>query len=250
MRQIANFTIEDSPIARGGMGQIFRGYDSQGNVVAIKEILPEFATDWSIRTRIEKEVEFLLKCDHPSIVKLHLAFFDEYSQNYYIIMEMVEGLNIEQYVLRNGPIPEQESVEMILKILDALQCVHNAHIIHRDIKPSNIMIRPNGNICLLDFGVAKDMENGGGGTIAGSVIGTDGYMSPEQAGGYSVNYNTDIYSLGCVLFFMLTGHHAFNVLGSEYETKDAILSQDFPRLSKYKNNKNSIYSRRNKRMCF
>ena len=243
MRQIANFTIEDSPIARGGMGQIFRGYDSQGNVVAIKEILPEFATDWSIRTRIEKEVEFLLKCDHPSIVKLHLAFFDEYSQNYYIIMEMVEGLNIEQYVLRNGPIPEQESVEMVLKILDALQCVHNAHIIHRDIKPSNIMIRPNGNICLLDFGVAKDMENGGGGTIAGSVIGTDGYMSPEQAGGYSVNYNTDIYSLGCVLFFMLTGHHAFNVLGSEYETKDAILSQEFPRLSKYKKDASEVLQR-------
>lgn len=243
MRQIANFTIEDEPIARGGMGQIFRGYDGQGNVVAIKEILPEFATDWSIRTRIEKEVEFLLKCDHPSIVKLHLAFFDEQTQNYYIIMEMVDGLNIEQYVMRNGPIPEQESIEMILKILDALQCVHNAHIIHRDIKPSNIMIRPNGNICLLDFGVAKDMENGGGGTIAGSVIGTDGYMSPEQAGGYSVNYNTDIYSLGCVLFFMLTGHHAFNVLGSDFETKDAILSQDFPRLSKYNKDASEILQR-------
>lgn len=242
MRQIANFTIEDEPIARGGMGQIFRGYDSEGNVVAVKEILPEFATDWSIRARIEKEVEFLLKCDHPSIVKLHLAFFDEYSQNYYIIMEMVEGLNIEQYVLRNGPIPEQEAVEMILKTLDALQCVHNAHIIHRDIKPSNIMIRPNGNICLLDFGVAKDMDNGGG-TIAGSIIGTDGYMSPEQAGGYSVNYNTDIYSLGCVLYFMLTGHHAFNVLASEWETKDAILSQDFPKLSKYQKHASDVMQR-------
>ncbi len=243
MRKIANFTIEDEPIARGGMGQIFRGFDSQGRVVAVKEILPEFATDWSIRARIEKEVEFLLKCDHPSIVKLYLAFFDEQTQNYYIIMEMVEGMNIEQYVMRNGPIPEQESIEMILKILDALQCVHNAHIIHRDIKPSNIMIRPNGNICLLDFGVAKDMDTNSGGTIAGSVIGTDGYMSPEQAGGYSVNYNTDIYSLGCVLYFMLTGHHAFNVLGSEFETKDAILSQDFPRLSKYKKNISGVLQR-------
>ena len=244
MRQIANFTIEDEPIARCGMGQIFRGYDGQGNVVAIKEILPEFATDWSIRTRIEKEVEFLLKCDHPSIVKLHLAFFDEQTQNYYIIMEMVDGLNIEQYVMRNGPIPEQESIEMILKILDALQCVHNAHIIHRDIKPSNIMIRPNGNICLLDFGVAKDMESGGGNvTIAGTQIGTDGYMSPEQANGYSINYNTDIYSLGCVLFFMLTGHHAYNVLGSDFETKDAILSQKFPRLSKYNKNASEVLQR-------
>lgn len=233
MRRIANYAVDDSPIARGGMGQIFSGHDDQGNIVAIKEILPEFATDWGIRTRIEKEVEFLVKCDHPSIVKLHLAFYDEGTQNYYIIMEMVEGLNIEQYVMRNGPIPEPEAVEMMMKILDALQCVHNAHIIHRDIKPSNIMIRPNGNICLLDFGVAKDMENGGGGTIAGSVIGTDGYMSPEQADGYSVNYNTDIYSLGCVFYYMLTGHHAFNTLGSEFETKDAILHTEFPRLSKY-----------------
>lgn len=234
MRRIANYVVDDNPVARGGMGQIFRGQDDQGNVVAVKEILPEFATDWGIRKRIEKEVEFLMKCDHPSIVKLHLAFYDETTQNYYIVMEMVEGLNIEQYVMRNGPIPEQEAVEMMIKILDALQCVHNAHIIHRDIKPSNIMIRPNGNICLLDFGVAKDMENsGGGGTIAGSIIGTDGYMSPEQADGFSVNYNTDIYSLGCVLYYMLTGHHAFNTLSSEFETKDAILHKEFPRLSKY-----------------
>lgn len=239
MRQIANYTIEDEPMARGGMGQIFRGYDSQGKAVAVKEILPEFATDWSIRGRIEKEVEFLLKCDHPSIVKLYLAFFDEHTQNYYIIMEMVEGMNIEQYVMRNGAIPEQETVELMLKILDALQCVHNAHIIHRDIKPSNIMIRPNGNICLLDFGVAKDMENGGG-TIVGSVIGTDGYMSPEQADGYSVNYNTDIYSLGCVMYFMLTGHHAFSVLGSDFETKDAIIHQDFPKLSKYRKDSSEV----------
>ena len=243
MGRIANYVVDDNPIARGGMGQIFRGHDAQGNIVAIKEILPEFATDWGIRARIEKEVEFLMKCDHPSIVKLHLAFYDESTQNYYIIMEMVDGLNIEQYVMRNGPIPEPEAVEMMMKILDALQCVHNAHIIHRDIKPSNIMIRPNGNICLLDFGVAKDMENGGGGTIAGSVIGTDGYMSPEQADGYSVNYNTDIYSLGCVLYYMLTGHHAFNTLSSEFETKDAILYTEFPRLSKYNKNLSDVIQR-------
>lgn len=242
MRKIANFTVEDEPIARGGMGQIFRGYDSSGTVVAVKEILPEFATDWSIRSRIEKEVEFLMKCDHPSIVKLHLAFFDNQTQNYYIVMEMVEGMNIEQYVMRNGPISESEAVDLILKILDALQCVHNAHIIHRDIKPSNIMIRPSGQVCLLDFGVAKDMENGGN-TIAGSIIGTDGYMSPEQAGGYSVNYNTDIYSLGCVLYYMLTGHHAFNVLSNDFETKDAIITQDFPRLSKYNKSASPVIQR-------
>lgn len=233
MRQIANYTIEDEPLARGGMGQIFRGHDSQGHVVAIKEILPEFANDLTIVSRIEKEVEFLVKIDHPSIVRLYSAFRDPSTHCYYIVMELVEGVNIEQYIMRNGAMPEQQAVEYMLKILDAMQCVHNAHIVHRDIKPSNIMIRPDGNVCLLDFGVAKDMDNGAG-TIVGSIIGTSGYMSPEQADGFSINSRSDIYSLGCVFFYMLTGHHAFNTLASEFETKNAILTNKFPRLSKYK----------------
>lgn len=243
MRQIANYTIEDTPIARGGMGQIFRGRDSQGKIVAIKEILPEYASDWAILSRIEKEVEFLLKVNHPSIVKLYAAFRDDATQNYYIVMELVEGLNIEQYVTKHGAIPEQQAVELMLKILDALQCVHNAHIVHRDIKPSNIMIRPDGNVCLLDFGVAKDMDNNNGSTIPGSIIGTNGYMSPEQADGFSINFRSDIYSLGCVFYYMLTGHHAFNTLASEFETANAILNNEFPRLSKYKSGLSDILQR-------
>lgn len=243
MRQIANYTIEDTPIARGGMGQIFRGRDGQGKIVAIKEILPEYASDWAILSRIEKEVEFLLKVNHPSIVKLYAAFRDDATQNYYIVMELVEGLNIEQYVTKHGSIPEQQAVELMLKILDALQCVHNAHIVHRDIKPSNIMIRPDGNVCLLDFGVAKDMDNNNGSTIPGSIIGTNGYMSPEQADGFSINFRSDIYSLGCVFYYMLTGHHAFNTLASEFETANAILNNEFPRLSKYKSGLSDILQR-------
>ena len=243
MRQIANYTIEDTPIARGGMGQIFRGRDNQGKIVAIKEILPEFASDWAILSRIEKEVEFLLKVNHPSIVKLYAAFRDDATQNYYIVMELVEGLNIEQYVTKHGAIPEQQAVELMLKILDALQCVHNAHIVHRDIKPSNIMIRPDGNVCLLDFGVAKDMDNNNGSTIPGSIIGTSGYMSPEQADGFSINFRSDIYSLGCVFYYMLTGHQAINTLASEFETANAILNNEFPRLSKYKSGLSDILQR-------
>lgn len=234
MRQIANYIVEDEPLARGGMGRIYRGRDPQGHIVAIKEILPEFATDWSIISRIESEVAFLVKMDHPSIVKLYSAFRDERTQCYYIVMELVEGMNIEQYVIKNGPIPEQQAVEMMLKILDALQCVHNEHIVHRDIKPSNIMIRPNGDICLLDFGIAKDLDNNRNHTVPGSVLGTNGYMSPEQAAGYSINYRSDIYAAGCVFFYMLTGHHAFNVMSTTFETKDNIIKSDFPRLSKYK----------------
>ena len=158
-------------------------------------------------------------------------------------MELVEGLNIEQYVTKHGAIPEQQAVELMLKILDALQCVHNAHIVHRDIKPSNIMIRPDGNVCLLDFGVAKDMDNNNGSTIPGSIIGTNGYMSPEQADGFSINFRSDIYSLGCVFYYMLTGHHAFNTLASEFETANAILNNEFPRLSKYKSGLSDILQR-------
>lgn len=231
MRQLANYTIEEEPIARGGMGQIYRGYDSNGNLVAIKEILPEFASDFTILERLEKEVDFLMRVNDPSIVKCYSAF--HYGQSFYIVLDYIEGLNIEQYVAANGPIEEQKTVDMLLKTLTALQSVHEAHIVHRDIKPSNIMVRPNGDICLLDFGVAKDMDNQGG-TAYGTVIGTSGYMSPEQADGYSINYRSDIYSLGCVVFFMLTGHHAYSTLASEFETKEAIRNNPFPRISDYR----------------
>lgn len=234
MRRLANYLVEDEPLARGGMGQIFRGRDDRGNEVAIKEILPEFACDLAIISRIEKEVEFLVKIDHPSIVKLYSAFRDQNTQSYYIVMEMVDGVNLEQYVMRNGAISPDKATELMIKILDAMQCVHQAHIVHRDIKPSNIMLRNDGNVCLLDFGVAKDLDSRYTHTIDGSVIGTNGYMSPEQAEGYSISYRSDIYSLGCVFYYMLTGHHAFNTLSSEFETADAIITKDFPKLSKYK----------------
>lgn len=234
MRKIANFIIDDEPIAKGGMGQIFKGRDEAGNKIAVKEILPEFATDWSIISRIEQEVQFLFKIDHPSIVKLYAAFKDPETDCFFIVMEFVEGINIEQYVTRNGAIPYEKAVDFMLKILDAMQCVHNAHIIHRDLKPSNVMIREDGSVCLLDFGVAKDMSTNKGMTVVGSVIGTNGYMSPEQADGLAIDYRSDIYSLGCLMYFMLTGHHAFNTLASQHETEEAIINGEFPRLSKYK----------------
>lgn len=236
MKQIANYVVEDQPIATGGMGQIYKGYDSLGNTVAIKEILPEFASDLSVVARIDKEVEFLIRVDHPSIVKLYSAFRDQATGAYFIVMEMVDGLNIEQYINRHGAIPYPVAVELMSKILDAMQCVHDAGIVHRDIKPSNIMIRSDMSVCMLDFGVAKDLNVKQGNTIPGSVIGTTGYMSPEQAEGYTIDYRSDIYALGCVFFYMLTGHHAYTTFHSEFETKDNILNQPFPRLKTFNKN--------------
>ena len=223
MRQIANYIIDDEPIARGGMGRIFRARDTKGNIVAIKEILPEFATDWSIIDRIEKEVKFLVRIDHPSIVKLYSAFRDEHTQCYYIVMELVEGLNIEQYVTRHGPIPEQQAVEMMMKILDALQCVHDSHIVHRDIKPENILLSPSGHIVLCDFGICYDRQQAqpyphqtspavsdDADICDNTVCGTFYYLAPEVlCSSVPFGRAVDWWSGGCLLYEMTSGNPPF-----------------------------------------
>jgi serine/threonine-protein kinase len=231
MKQISIYQVEDIPIGSGGMGCVMKGYATNGTKVAIKEILPEFVTDMEYRSRIDREIGFLQKLNSDKIVKIYDHF--QIGNNLYIVMELVEGLNIEQYVEKNGPIPEEEAVNMMDQILQTVQYVHEQGIIHRDIKPSNIMIRPNKEICLLDFGIAKDV-NTSGGTLLGTILGTDGYMSPEQADGMSIDHRSDIYSLACVFFFMLTGHHAYKKEASEVQTKLNIVNNPFPRINKYK----------------
>jgi len=231
MKQISNYQVEDTPIGSGGMGQVLKGYAPDGTPVAIKEILPQFVMDMEYRSRIDREIGFLQKLNNDNIVKIYDHF--QLGNNLYIVMEMVEGRNIEQFVGQHGAIPVAQAVQYMVKILKTIQYVHEQNIIHRDIKPSNIMIRPNNEICLLDFGIAKDTTSTVGGTLVGTVIGTDGYMSPEQADGMSIDHRSDIYSLGCVFFFMLTGHHAYNKLGSDVETMLNIVNKPFPRISEY-----------------
>ena len=233
MKQIGNYVVEDIPIGKGGMGQVLRGTTPDGSYpVAIKEILPTFVADVEYRKRIESEINFLKKLNDDNVVKVYDHF--ELNGNLYIVMELVEGRNIEQLVAEKGPLPWEEAVGYMLKLLPTLEYVHSRGIVHRDIKPGNIMIRPDGNVCLLDFGVAKDVSGnskGHTGTVFGTVIGTDGYMSPEQAQGMSIDQRADIYALGCVFYFMLTGSHAFDQMGSELEMQIAITEKQFPRLS-------------------
>lgn len=232
MRQIGNYIVEDIPLGSGGMGQVLRGTSPQGVPVAIKEILPTFVSDIEYRSRIESEVNFLKKVNNPNVVRVYDFF--ELNGNIYIVMELVEGLNIEQQIIQHGAMPWQDAARIMVKILDTMQDVHEHGIVHRDIKPGNIMIRPNGEICLLDFGVAKDVskQGGSGRTVVGTIIGTDGYMSPEQAEGLSIDHRSDVYALGCVLYFMLTGQHAFgHAAGSEYSMAMAITRSEFPRLA-------------------
>lgn len=234
MKQIGNYTVEETPLGRGGMGQVLRGYTPAGVQVAIKEILPQFVSDVEFRARIEKEIQFLKNMHHDNVVKIYDHF--ELGGNLYIVMELVEGNDVEQYVTDKGPIEWKEAVNYMIKLLHTMQYVHEHGIVHRDIKPGNIMIRENGDICLLDFGVAKDINNSHGGTVVGTIIGTSGYMSPEQAQGLSIDWRSDVYALGCVLYFMLTGQHAFGNNMSEYAMQKAISEDKFPRLADSKKN--------------
>ena len=231
MQTISIYEVGDTPIGSGGMGRVFQGTDPNGRQVAIKEILPEFASDFEIRTRTEREVELLQQLNNESIVKVYDQF--PLNGNFYIVMEFIDGLNIEDYVKKYGAIPYERATRYMVKILDAMQAVHERNFVHRDMKPSNIMIRPDERICILDFGIAKDMGNNNSGTLYGTIIGSDGYMSPEQADGFSIDHRADIYALGCVFYYMLTGHHAYNTLASDFETRDNISKTPFPKLSKY-----------------
>lgn len=233
MKQISIYQVEDTPIGSGGMGRVLRGVDPNGRAVAIKEILPEFAQDLEIRTRTEREVELLQQLNNDNIVKVYDQF--PLNDNFYIVMELVDGLNVEQYVQKYGPIPVERASRFMVNILDAMQFVHEKQFVHRDLKPNNIMIRNDERICILDFGIAKDLGNNGSSltTVYGTILGSDGYMSPEQANGYSVDHRADIYALGCVFYFMLTGCHAYDTLGSDFETAQNIVNTPFPKLSKH-----------------
>ncbi|MGN0213318.1 MAG: DUF805 domain-containing protein [Muribaculaceae bacterium] len=232
MKTISIYQVEENPIGTGGMGRVMRGVDPQGRDIAIKEILPEFASDLEIRTRTEREVEILeILNNTEGVVKVYDRF--PFNYNFYIVMEFIDGMNVEQYVQKFGSVPYERAVRLMIKILDIMQSVHEKEIVHRDMKPSNIMIRDDERVCILDFGIAKDLGNNNGNTtVYGTILGSDGYMSPEQAEGFSIDHRADIYALGCVLYYMLTGHHAFNTLATDFEMRSAIANSPFPKLSK------------------
>lgn len=214
-------------IGRGGMGGVYKGTDPKGNIVAIKKMDNQYCFDPEVRRMFYKEVESLKDLDNRSVVGVRGHAFQDSHGNLYMPMEFVEGETIQQKVKRDGPFDEKNARDMMSKILKAFSYIHENKKVHRDIKPSNIMIRPNGEICVIDFGIVKDMATSTGKTV-GTIVGTDGYMSPEQVTGLSIDYRTDIYSLGCLLHYMLTGKHAVVKKNDDMETKMSILNGSFP----------------------
>jgi serine/threonine-protein kinase len=204
-------------IGRGGMADVRLGTDARlGRKVAIKLLKPALANDPAFRTRFRREAQDAAKMAHPTIVRIFDAGEETVldpsgneAQIPFIVMEYVDGRLLKD-IIAEGPLPEHEAVRIASQILTALEYSHRAGVVHRDIKPGNIMIASNGQVKVMDFGIARAVAESSA-TIAetSSIVGTAQYFSPEQARGESVDTRTDLYSTGVVLFEMLTGQAPF-----------------------------------------
>ena len=223
------------------MGEVYRAEDTKlGREVAIKVLPEEVASDTERLARFEREARAVAALSHPNI----LAIFDFGSQDgvTYAVMELLEGQNLRE-ALQEGPLPPRKGLEYARQVANGLSAAHEKGIAHRDLKPDNLMITPKGRIKILDFGLAKwaPPEQGeddptmaqtlGAETGPGIVMGTVGYMSPEQVRGQQSDHRSDIFSLGAIVYEMLSGQRAFQA-ESAVETMSAILKQEPPELSK------------------
>ncbi len=199
-------------LGEGGMGKVYLAFDSQsGQKLAIKELFPEQAGDPNIRKRFQREAKALSALNHPNIVKFYE--FMEHDNSAFLVMEYAEGQSLDSYITKvSGPIPEAKAIDIMAQILLAFSYAHDKGIVHRDIKPNNIIISPTMGVKILDFGIAKiERDSDAKLTQVGTILGTSCYMSPEQAQGLSIDHRTDIYSLGILLFHVITGKPPYDI---------------------------------------
>jgi tRNA A-37 threonylcarbamoyl transferase component Bud32 len=199
-------------LGEGGMGAVYKArHRLMDRVVAIKVIHPRHVAHPGARERFRREIRALARLDHPHIVRAQYA--DEADGVHFLVMEYVPGSSLAQEVAAQGPLSVARACATIQQAAEALQCAHEASLVHRDIKPSNLLITPDGQVKVLDLGLALVREEavpGGGVTAVGEVMGTYDYMAPEQwRDTHSVDIRADLYSLGCTLYFILTGHPPF-----------------------------------------
>ena len=195
-------------LGQGGMARVHQGLDRQlGRRVAIKVLAPPFDRDSEFVERFRREARAAAGLSHPNIV----AVFDSGSDDgtHFIVTELVEGETLADRLRRDGPMPPADAVAVAVDVARALAAAHARGLIHRDIKPGNVMLLPDGGVKVVDFGIARAA---GSDTLThtGVVLGSTAYLSPEQAGGQPVDERADLYSLGCVLYEMLTGHVPFS----------------------------------------
>src|SRR2546430_11016182 len=217
-RTIGHYKISKR-IGTGGMGEVYLATDMTAGRKAALKLLPErFTGDAERLKRFEQEARALVGLNHPNILTIYEIGEDD--STHYIASELIEGETLRQRLMR-GRIEIGEAVDVAIQVASALAAAHQTGIVHRDIKPENIMLRPDGYVKVLDFGIAKLAEQEVPATIPteealllvetnlGSILGTVRYMSPEQAYGAPVDKRTDVWSLGVVLYEMVTGHAPF-----------------------------------------
>src|SRR5882724_1367046 len=240
-RTIGHYKILER-IGTGGMGEVYLATDMTAGRKAALKLLPErFTGDAERLKRFEQEARALVGLNHPNILTIYEIGEDD--STHYIASELIEGETLRQRLMR-GRMQLNEAVDVAIQVASALAAAHQTGVVHRDIKPENIMLRPDGYVKVLDFGIAKLAEQEVPATIPteealllvetnlGSILGTVRYMSPEQAYGAPVDKRTDIWSLGVVLYEMVTGHAPF-IGETPKEVMTSILEKEPPPLTSY-----------------
>ena len=194
-------------IGVGGMAVVYKAYDNQENrIVAVKILKEEFISNEEFVRRFKNESKAIAMLSHPNIVKVYDVSFGDLIQ--YIVMEYIDGITLKEYIEHEGSLRWKDAVHFTIQILKGLQHAHDKGIVHRDVKPQNIMVLPDGTIKVTDFGIARFARSEQR-TITDKAIGSVHYISPEQARGERTDEKTDIYSVGVILYEMLTGQLPF-----------------------------------------
>ncbi len=199
-------------IGGGGMGRVFRALDTRlARTVAVKVLSPDQAADRDTLLRFQNEAQSAARLDHDNIARVH--YVGEDRGLHYIVFEFIAGVNIRELVESKGPLPLAEAISYTLQAAEALAHAARRNVVHRDIKPSNLLITPEGQVKLIDMGLARLREVGAAAadlTASGITLGTFDYISPEQARDpRNADVRSDLYSLGCTFFYMLTGRPPF-----------------------------------------
>ncbi len=229
-RHIGHFEVLEL-LGEGGMGAVYKAKDSRlGRLVALKVMRPDWTSDMEQRRRFMREARTASSLSHPNILVIHEIDSDGGLD--YIAMEYVPGGTLTG-LIASGPLPVERALRLAAQIADALAAAHGAGIVHRDLKPSNIMLSAGDRVKVVDFGLAKPVgpgapadETSDAVTIAGVILGTAPYMSPEQAAGGAVDGRSDLFSLGAILYEMLSGRRPFG--GDSCATILAAVLRDSP----------------------
>ncbi len=228
--RLGSFEVEE-PIGSGGMGEVYRARDLKlGRAVAIKVLPEHLGDDPEVRARFEREARAVAALSHPNILAIH--HLGDSDGRWYAVTELLQGQTLGDR-LKQGAMPLQKLLRIGRAIAEGLSAAHAQGVIHRDLKPDNVFLTNDGRVKILDFGLARRYEDEPedsdptSPTRPGVVLGTAGYLSPEQVRAEALDERSDVFALGCLLYEMLTGHPAF-LRGSTVESVVAVLQEDPP----------------------